>query len=88
MAYVHRRTGKVYEQRIGSRVQVKRGKAFMTSGGLMASGIIQTKAGRYVSKVKSEWGKKHGKKQFEQSGYALFGKGGPGEVRKMGRRRA
>lgn len=87
MVYIHKTTGKAYEQRIGSRVQVKRGKAHRTSGGLLANDILVTKAGRYVSKVKSEYMKKHGKKQFENAGYALFSKGVPGEVRKIRKKR-
>ena len=78
------KNGKNYESRIGSRVQVARGKAYMTSGGLKASDIsFNSKTGRYVTRKKSAWGKKHGKKQLEQAGYGLFTKGGPGKVRKI-----
>jgi hypothetical protein len=80
--------GKTYETRVGSRVQVARGKAYMTSGGLKASDIsFNSKTGRYVSKRKSAWGKKHGKKQLERAGYGLFTKGSPGTVRKIRKQR-
>lgn len=76
--------GKTFDTRIGSRVQVARGKAYMTSGGLKSSDIsFNSKTGRYVSKRKSAWGKKHGKKQLERAGYGLFAKGAPGSVRKI-----
>ena len=83
MTYTHKKTGKEYEMRIGSKLLVKRGKAHRTSGGLVAKDIVVTKAGRYVSRKKSEHMKKHGKKQFEKAGYALFSKGAPGEVRRI-----
>lgn len=82
--YQEKRTGKIYEARIGSRVQVKRGKACMTSGGLRAGDIMVTSKGRYVSKAKSEWGKKHGKKQLADAGFGMFTKGAPGVVKTSG----
>lgn len=76
------KNGHIYEMRIGSRVQVARGKAYMTAGGLKASQIaFNPKTGRYVSRKKSAWGKTHGKKRLEKAGYALFKKGAPGVVR-------
>lgn len=77
---------KVFEKRIGSRVEVKRGKAYMTSGNLKANDIIVNSAGRYVSAAKHAWGKTQGKKQLEDSGYALFNKGAPGVVKKKTKR--
>lgn len=82
MVYVDKRTGKGYEMRIGSRVQVKRGVAYKTSGGLKAGDIMVTDKGRYVSRKKHEWGKKKGGKQLEKAGYKLFKKGTVGRVRK------
>lgn len=88
MTYVDKRTGRAYETRIGSRVQVARGKAYMTSGGLRASQIaFNAKTGRYVSKKKSEWGKKHGKRQLADAGYGLFKPGRVGQVGRVSKRR-
>ena len=49
--------GKIYESLLGSCVQVKRGKAYVTSGGLKARGILINSTGRYVSASKYAWGK-------------------------------
>lgn len=77
-----------FEMLVGSRVQVARGKAYKTSGGLTASDIMfNPKTGRYVSKRKHLWGKRNGKQQLAQAGYALFTKGGPGVVRTIGTKR-
>lgn len=85
---VYSKNGKIYELRIGSRVQVARGAAYKTSGGLKAADItFNSKTGRYVSKRKSAWGKKHGKKRLEAAGYGLFKKGAVGHVTKVSRRR-
>jgi len=81
MVYVDK-AGRVYESRIGSRVQVKRGKAYMTSGGLKARDILINANGRYVSAKKHHWGKKHGKRQLADAGYELFGSGSAGRVRR------
>lgn len=72
--------GKAYEARVGSRVQVKRGKAYQTSGGLLSGDIIVNANGRYVSAKKSAWGKKHGSKRLAEAGYGLFRPGGVGTV--------
>ena len=80
-------SGKIYEQRIGSRVQVKRGKAYKTSGGLTAQDIVINSAGRYVSAAKHAWGKKHGRRQLEDNGYAMFEPGTPGRVEKRTKRK-
>lgn len=81
MVYVSK-TGRVYESRIGSRVQVKRGKAYMTSGGLKASDIVINAGGRYVSAKKHHWGKHHGKRQLSDAGYEFFKPGAAGKARK------
>lgn len=82
MVYVSK-SGKAYEMRIGTRVQVKRGKAYKTSGGLTAKDIVVNSAGRYVSAAKHAWGKKHGKKQLADAGYDMFTSGSAGKVRKV-----
>lgn len=80
-----KRDGREYEMYIGSRVLVKRGKAYMTSGGLKAGDIFVTKDGRYVSRKKHEWGVKKGKRQLSDAGYELFAPGTPGRVSKRRR---
>lgn len=80
--------GRNYEMTVGSRVQVARGKAYKTSGGLKAADIMfNPKTGRYVSKRKHMWGKNQGKSQLAKAGYALFTKGAPGVVRKISKTR-
>lgn len=82
------RNGRTYAQREGSRVQVARGVAYQTSGGLVAKDIMfNSKTGRYVSKRKHEWGKKKGKSQLAAAGYGLFTKGSAGNVVKLSSRR-
>ena len=75
--------GEPFEQRIGSRVLVKRGTAYMTPGGLTADGIVVTKDGRYVAKSRHEHGMKHGLAQFARAGYKPFQKGQVGVVSRV-----
>lgn len=86
MAYRDTKTGKIYEKRIGSRVEVKRGKAYKTSGGLKTNDIIINKHGRYVSAAKHRWGRKHGSRQLGDAGYDLFTPGDVGTVRRIARK--
>lgn len=71
---------------VGSYAKVGHGNADQTAGGLTRKDLIQNKHGRWVSKAKHEWGKKHGAKQLAKAGYALFTKGGVGKVRRVARR--
>lgn len=75
--------GEPFEQRIGSRVLVKRRTAYMTTGGLKADDIVVTKDGRYVAKSRHEHGMKHGLAQLAKAGYAAFSKGSAGVVRRV-----
>lgn len=80
--------GKPFEQRIGSRVLVKRGAAYKTSGGLTADGIVVTKDGRYVAKSRHVRGKREGLKKLAAAGYLPFAKGRAGVVKRTRRSRA
>jgi len=51
----------------GSRVQVYRGVAYKTSGGLTKKNIFKNKRGRYVSLKKHKTAKKD--KRLEKAGY-------------------
>ena len=59
--------GKSYSQLQGKRVQVHRGVAYKTSGGLTKKDIIFNKRGRYVSLKKHKTAKKE--KRLEKAGY-------------------
>jgi hypothetical protein len=76
-----RRSSRTYDKMVGSKVEVKRGVAHHTSGGLRAKDIMRLRDGRHVSKKKHMWGKRHGLKQLREAGYAPFRKGQAGVVR-------
>ena len=59
--------GKTYPELIGSRVQVLRGNAYKTSGGLTAKDLVMNKHGRVVSLKKHKTAKKE--KRLEKAGY-------------------
>lgn len=59
--------GKSYHILEGSRVQVFRGVAYKTSGGLTKKNIYKNKRGRYVSLKKHKTAKKE--KRLEKAGY-------------------
>jgi hypothetical protein len=49
--------GKIYPELFGSRIQVFRGNAYKTTGGLTASKFIKNKHGRIVSAIKHKTAK-------------------------------
>ena len=61
--------GKSYPMLEGSRVQVYRGVAYKTSGGLTKKDIYKNKRGRYVSLKKHKTAKKE--KRLEKAGYEV-----------------
>ena len=76
-----RNTRRGYQKMVGSKVEVKRGVAHHTSGGLRAKDIVRLRDGRHVSKKKHLWGKRNGLRQLREAGYAPFRKGQAGVVR-------
>ena len=67
--------GKKYPELFGSRVQVVRGNAYKTSGGLLKNDLMMNKNGRIVSALKHKTAKKE--KRLEKAGYfAEKGKSG------------
>jgi hypothetical protein len=58
---------KKYPELIGSRIQVLRGNAYKTSGGLLAEDLIMNKHGRVVSAIKHKTAKKE--RRLEKAGY-------------------
>ncbi len=88
MVWKHPETGRIYESHYGNRCVVARGKAFETRGNLLAKDLLfNPKTGRWVSKRKHVWGKKHGKKQLADAGYGLFTPGAAGQVTRVAKRR-
>jgi hypothetical protein len=59
--------GKKYPELIGSRIQVLRGNAYKTSGGLLVEDLIMNKHGRVVSAIKHKTAKKE--RRLEKAGY-------------------
>lgn len=59
--------GKSYPMLVGSRVQVHRGVAYKTTGGLTKKDIYKNKRGRYVSLKKFKTAKKE--RRLENAGY-------------------
>lgn len=59
--------GKKYPELFGSRVQVVRGNAYKTSGGLLKNDLMMNKNGRIVSALKHKTAKKE--KRLEKAGY-------------------
>lgn len=59
--------GKKYPELFGSRVQVVRGNAYKTSGGLLKNDLLMNKNGRIVSVLKHKTAKKE--KRLEKAGY-------------------
>jgi len=69
----------------GSRVQVYRGVAYKTSGGLTKKNLFKNKRGRYVSLKKHKTAKKD--KRLEKAGYKTQkGKFGSSKVGKTGKK--
>jgi hypothetical protein len=58
---------KKYPELFGSRIQVLRGNAYKTSGGLLAEDLIMNKHGRVVSAIKHKTAKKE--RRLEKAGY-------------------
>jgi hypothetical protein len=58
---------KKYPELIGSRIQVLRGNAYKTSGGLLVNDLIMNKHGRVVSALKHKTAKKE--RRLEKAGY-------------------
>lgn len=56
-----------FSKNIGSRAEVWHGNAKKTSGGLMKGDLLQNKAGRIVSKRRSEMAKKENR--LKKAGY-------------------
>jgi hypothetical protein len=75
--------GKKYPELFGSRVQVVRGNAYKTSGGLLKNDLIVNKSGRYVSAIKSRKAKKE--RRLEKAGY-FTEKGKFGSVKRKTRK--
>ena len=59
--------GKKYPELFGSRIQVLRGSAYKTAGGLVASDLMMNKHGRVVSVLKHKTAKKE--RRLEKAGY-------------------
>ncbi len=59
--------GKNYPELIGSRIQVLRGNAYKTSGGLLVDDLIMNKHGRVVSALKHKTAKKE--RRLEKAGF-------------------
>ena len=79
------KSGKSYSMLEGSRVQVYRGVAYKTSGGLTKKNLFKNKRGRYVSLKKHKTAKKD--KRLEKAGYKTQkGKFGSSKVGKTGKK--
>ena len=74
--------GKKYPELFGSRIQVFRGNAYKTTGGLTADDLIMNKHGRVVSAAKHKTAKKE--KRLQKAGYYTK-KGQFGYVKKGGK---
>ena len=74
--------GKKYPELFGSRIQVFRGNAYKTTGGLTANDLIMNKYGRIVSAVKHKTAKKE--KRLQKAGF-FTKKGQFGYVKKGGK---
>jgi hypothetical protein len=59
--------GKKYPELFGSRIQVLRGSAYKTAGGLLAEDLMMNKHGRVVSVLKHKTAKKE--RRLEKAGY-------------------
>ena len=59
--------GKTYPELVGSRIQVLRGNAYKTTGGLTTKDLVMNKHGRVVSLKKHNTAKKE--KRLEKAGY-------------------
>jgi len=59
--------GRKYPELFGSRIQVFRGNAYKTTGGLTSSNLIMNKHGRVVSAIKHKTAKKE--KRLQNAGY-------------------
>jgi hypothetical protein len=59
--------GKKYPELFGSRIQVLRGRAFKTAGGLLKEDLMMNKHGRVVSVLKHKTAKKE--RRLEKAGY-------------------
>jgi hypothetical protein len=59
--------GKKYPELFGSRIQVLRGSAYKTAGGLLKEDLMMNKHGRVVSVLKHKTAKKE--RRLEKAGY-------------------
>ena len=59
--------GKKYPELFGSRIQVLRGSAYKTAGGLLTGDLMMNKHGRVVSVLKHKTAKKE--RRLEKAGY-------------------
>ena len=59
--------GKKYPELFGSRIQVLRGSAYKTAGGLLKEHLMMNKHGRVVSVLKHKTAKKE--RRLEKAGY-------------------
>ena len=59
--------GESFPELIGSRIQVLRGNAYKTSGGLLVDDLIMNKHGRVVSALKHKTAKKE--RRLEKAGF-------------------
>ena len=59
--------GKKYPELFGSRIQVLRGSAYKTAGGLLKDDLMMNKHGRVVSVLKHKTAKKE--RRLEKAGY-------------------
>ena len=59
--------GKTYPELFGSRIQVLRGSAYKTAGGLLAADLMMNKHGRVVSALKHKTAKKE--RRLEKAGF-------------------
>jgi hypothetical protein len=73
--------GKKYPHLIGSRVQVKNGTAYKTTGGLCSGDLMTNKWGRIVSRLKHKTAKRE--RRLEKAGF-FAKKGEFGVVKKEG----
>lgn len=81
MFHVH---GKRYPNLIGSRVQVKNGTAYKTTGGLCSNDLMMNKWGRIVSRLKHKTAKRE--RRLEKAGF-FAQKGKFGVIKKEGTRK-
>ena len=77
-------SGKKFPNLIGSRVQVKNGTAYKTTGGLCNNDLMMNKWGRIVSRLKHKTAKRE--RRLEKAGF-FAQKGKFGVIKKEGTRK-